>query len=252
MPVLLIVDDEMIIADGLHEMLEQAFAGRLQVLCCYSAAEALEIARQFCIDLLLTDINMPDTSGLELHNRILESWPQCRVIYLTGYSDFEYARTALDQHAFAYVLKGEGDDCLISTIERAMAELPEKKQDNATADAPDAGENMPDWIQDLHTYIHEHLNSDLSLNTLANFCHFHPVYLSHIYKEITGTTLSDTINQARIHAAEALLKNGHMTVLEISRTMGFATDNYFCRWFRKQTGMSPHSYRKQQVRKRQG
>lgn len=61
MPVLLIVDDEMIIADGLHEMLEQAFAGRLQVLCCYSAAEALEIARQFCIDLLLTDINMPDT-----------------------------------------------------------------------------------------------------------------------------------------------------------------------------------------------
>ncbi|MBQ9008218.1 MAG: DNA-binding response regulator, partial [Clostridia bacterium] len=199
-------------------------------------------------DLLLTDINMPDTSGLELHKRILERWSQCRVIYLTGYSDFEYARTALDQHAFAYVLKGEGDDYLISTIERAMEEIPGKD-----ASVPDgSGEEMPEWVDALHTYIHDHLNSDLSLSTLAEFCQFHPVYLSHIYKEITGTTLSDTINQERRRAAEELLSNGHLSVLEVSRKMGFATDNYFCRWFRKQTGMTPHSFRKQKIRKTGG
>ena len=247
MPVLLIVDDEMLIADGLHELLEQEFDERLQVLCCYSAAEALEIAHEFCIDLLLTDINMPDTSGLELHSRMIKLWPQCRVIYLTGYSDFEYARTALDQHAFAYVLKGEGDDCLVNTIERALENFPKKTQKSPSAESDN---NTPEWINNLHAYIHTHLNSDLSLNTLADFCHFHPVYLSHIYKEITGTTLSDTINQARKQAAETLLMNGHMTVLEVSRAMGFATDNYFCRWFRKQTGMSPHSYRKQHIKER--
>ena len=60
MQTLLIVDDEVLIAQGLHAMLAQAFAGRLQVLCCYSAAQALDIAEQTRVDILLTDINMPD------------------------------------------------------------------------------------------------------------------------------------------------------------------------------------------------
>ena len=239
MQTLLIVDDEVLIAEGLHAMLSEAFAGRLQVLCCYSAEKALEIARQVQIHILLTDINMPDTSGLELHEILLRSQPDCRVIYLTGYSDFEYARKALDQHAFAYVLKGEGDEYVISTVERAMVR-DTASEETAAAPAP---EEESGWLRELHAYIHAHLNEDLSLNRLAEYCHFHPVYLSRVYKESTGMTLSDYINQVRLEQAEQLLRNSRLTVLDISRLMGFATDNYFCRWFRKRTGISPHSYR---------
>ncbi|MBQ7486729.1 MAG: response regulator [Clostridia bacterium] len=243
MRTLLIVDDEMLLADGLRAMLAEEFPGRLTVLCCYSAEQALSIAGEQTIDILLTDINMPDCSGLELHKRISAINPDCRVIYLTGYSEFEYARTALDQRAFAYVLKGEGDEFVISTIERALSEpdpVPPEPQD-ASAEAD--SDRSPDWLMELHSYIMDHLNDDLSLNTLADFCHFHPVYLSHVYKEETGTTLSDYINRVRIEEAESLLLTSRMTVLEISRQMGFASDNYFCRWFRKQTGMSPQTYR---------
>ncbi|MBR5109780.1 MAG: response regulator [Clostridia bacterium] len=236
MRTLLIVDDEVMIADGLRAMLAEAFAGRLRVLRCYSAAQAMEIAGREAVDILLTDINMPDASGLELHKAFTEKQPGCRVIYLTGYSDFDYARKALDQHAFAYVLKGEGDDFVISTVERAMAADAEQ-----TKPAPE--ENGADWLPRLHEYIRAHLHEDLSLNRLAEYCHFHPVYLSRIYKETTGETLSDFINQARQEQAEHLLRNTRMTVLEISRFMGFATDNYFCRWFRKRVGVSPHAYR---------
>ena len=241
MRTLLIVDDEKLIADGLRNMLAEAFSGRLRTLCCYSAAQAFAIAEETPVDILLTDINMPDCTGLQLHAALQKRYPDCRVIYLTGYSDFEYARTALDQHAFAYVLKGEGDDFVISTIERALDGLPAVPLEaSAPAPEPDASQ---DWLQDLHAYIRDHLNDDLSLNRLAEVCHFHPVYLSRIYKEATGSTLSDFINQARQEKSEDLLKNSRMTVLEISRVMGFATDNYFCRWFRKRTGMSPHAYR---------
>ncbi|MBR0409354.1 MAG: response regulator [Clostridia bacterium] len=236
MRTLLIVDDEVMIADGLHAMLTEAFAGRLRVLRCYSAAQAMEIAGREAVHILLTDINMPDASGLELHQALAEKQPDCRVIYLTGYSDFEYARKALDQHAFAYVLKGEGDDFVISTVERAMA-------DAAGPEEPVPEEIGADWMPRLHEYIRAHLNEDLSLNRLADFCHFHPVYLSRVYKETTGETLSDFINQARQEQAKHLLRNTRMTVLEISRLMGFATDNYFCRWFRKRVGVSPHAYR---------
>ena len=121
---ILIVDDEILIADTLQEMLARATAGRARVQVCYSGAEALGIMHAQPVDVLMTDINMPDCSGLQLHSQVTALQPDCRVIYLTGYSEFEYARQALDQRAFAYVLKGEGDDMILRTVNRALGTLP--------------------------------------------------------------------------------------------------------------------------------
>ena len=123
---LLIVDDEVIIADGLYHMLQEVFQDRLEVRRCYSCDEACAVLNRNRVDILLTDIEMPGASGLELHRMVRERWPMTRVIYLTGYSDFEYARRALKQRAFAYVLKSEGDQVLISTVERAVENLQEE------------------------------------------------------------------------------------------------------------------------------
>ncbi len=240
MKTLLIVDDELLIAEGLHDMLSEAFADSMQVLCCYSAADALEIAGRIPVDILLTDINMPECSGLALHREILKKHPECRVIYLTGYSDFEYARQAVDQHAFAYVLKGEGDDQVIETIRRASQEDGGEKKDSTELAE---GTASVKWLIDLQTYILSHLAEDLSLNRLADICHFHPVYLSRAYREITGMTLSEYISSVKLDRARRMLRGSSLTVLEISKMLGFATDNYFCRWFRKQSGRSPHAYR---------
>ena len=239
---LLIVDDEVLIADGLRGMLAEAFTGRLNVICRYSAAAAAEAAAEQAIDILLTDINMPNANGLELHRTIQAIYPSCRVIYLTGYSDFEYARTAIDQQAYAYILKGEGDDVVISTVERALDGIGSIAAQPA-AEASTAEHESEDPITLLQDYIIAHLNEDLSLNRLSEALHFHPVYLSRVFKERTGITIGDHINRMRQQRAEDLLVNSRLSVLEISREMGFATDNYFCRWFRKRTGISPHRYR---------
>ena len=245
MKTLLVVDDEKLIADGLRDMLAAAFADQLRVACCYSAKEAVVFAAEHPVDILMTDINMPNRTGLELHDELRRLWPEARVIYLTGYSDFEYARRALDQHAFAYVLKGEGDDFIIQTVIRALDE-PEtgKSSDLFPGEMPEDSQELPDWIQKLHAYIRENLSGDLSLNHLADTCHFHPVYLSRSYREIAGETLSDYIGRVRLNKARELLRESRMTIGEIARCTGFATDNYFCRWFRKQTGESPEKYRK--------
>ena len=87
---LLIVDDEMRIADSLYAMIQDAFQERLAVRRCYSAAEAQALMEKTPVNILLTDINMPNISGLELHRWVSGRWPMTRVIYLTGYSDFEY------------------------------------------------------------------------------------------------------------------------------------------------------------------
>ena len=240
MKTLLVVDDEKLIADGLKAMLEESFRDRLHVECRYSAKEALALIAENPVDILLTDINMPNRTGLELHDEARNLRPDIRVVYLTGYSDFEYARKALDQHAFAYVLKGEGDDVVVRTVERALHEPEETGAETPPAES----EGMPEWIRRLHGHIRENLSQDLSLNSLAEFCHFHPVYLSRTYRELTGMTLSDYISGVRLEKARELLHKSRMNIGEIARCTGFATDNYFCRWFRKQTGESPQGYRK--------
>ena len=210
----MIVDDELLIAGGLRDMLAKAFEGRLNVLCRYSAAAALQTAGEQPVDILLTDINMPGVSGLELHRSIQALCPDCLVIYLTGYSDFGYARTALDQRAFAYILKGEGDDVVISTVERALertgaSRKPALPDEQKTGEQAGDGDEGRDRISFLRDYIMAHLSEDLSLNRLAEACHIHPVYLSRVFKEVTGSTVGDYINRAR----------------------------------QQRTGMSPHHYR---------
>ena len=239
MKTLLVVDDEKLIADGLRAMLAEALEGQARVLCCYSAREAVNLAAENPVDVLLTDINMPNQTGLELHDELRRVRPEIQVIYLTGYSDFEYARKALDQHAFAFILKGEGDEFVIRTVEKALGFSEEKEEIPAGP-----GEDYPAWIQDLHEYIQRHLSEDLSLNSLAEYCHFHPVYLSRTYREATGKTLSEYLSMVRLNKARELLRESRMSIGEIARCTGFATDNYFCRWFRKQTGESPQGFRK--------
>lgn len=518
---LLVVDDEILIADGLYSMLQDVFAERLAIWHCYCAADAKNILDKHKIDILLTDINMPDVSGLELHQWLMSRWSMCRVIYLTGYSDFAYARSAVEQHAFSYVLKGEGDDEIIEAVERAIADISseeaalfstaqiaqarllfiralmhrlifdgnmaaaelsgnlanwniplsadkgvllgycffryeptqiesamsvlerlgdkfasflacdltkrsihilcqteaenkvewfasvmegmvhilQSKGAQVTAalldkefswqelpgandkllnllgmDMPGTGETrLLHWVKDavpslkmepnmgcawrkaldiirsmneylltgqrdlyfeeenhllhlilesqtshderyllcrsvcftlqsagntfpeskemaevmrlmgdqdsannilkyfdkfhscadflfncrnsasisrtdhflgkFHTYIKQHLSGDLSLTALADAFHFHPVYLSRMYKEATGMSLSDFITNARLEKAYSLLSESDIAVTAIAKRTGFASANYFCRWFRKKTGISPQEYR---------
>ncbi|RJE87449.1 response regulator [Paenibacillus sp. 1011MAR3C5] len=124
---LLIVDDLPIIVDGLLELFEQTEHLQLEVHKAYSGEEALQILSQHRIDIVLSDIKMPGIGGIELLQEILSQWPACKVIFLTGYNDFQYARDAMTYGGFDYILKVESDDKIIQAIERAMDKLREEQ-----------------------------------------------------------------------------------------------------------------------------
>ncbi|PQP81446.1 DNA-binding response regulator [Paenibacillus sp. PCH8] len=120
---LLIVDDEEIITDSLYETFARHMPDRLDVCKAYSAQEALNWMRRSRIDIVLTDIRMPGMSGLELTEQIQASWPNCRVIFLTGHSDFDYAYRAFQMTNVRYLLKTEGYDKVMAIIEDVMEEI---------------------------------------------------------------------------------------------------------------------------------
>ncbi len=85
---ILIVDDEPFIVNGLAGMMKEATELDLEVYKAESAEEAIDWLERTAIDIVLTDINMPGMDGLELQQIIVKQWPRCKVIFLTGHTEF--------------------------------------------------------------------------------------------------------------------------------------------------------------------
>ncbi|GGD64423.1 AraC family transcriptional regulator [Paenibacillus nasutitermitis] len=120
---LLIVDDEPKIVNGLYEQFLEWGHVEMEVYRAYSAVEALRIVSTAKMDIVLTDFHMPVMSGLELQVRILELWPRCKIIFLTGYEDFDYIQSAFRQGGIDYILKLEDDQVVFDAVDKAITLL---------------------------------------------------------------------------------------------------------------------------------
>ncbi len=122
---LLIVDDEAIIADGLCEVLGNLNEVELDIYKAYSGNEALNYLNRTRIDIVLTDICMPGMTGIQLLEIIRNKWPECKVIFLTGHSEFEYVYTAIQNDGVSYILKTEGYGKIIDTVVKTVRSIEE-------------------------------------------------------------------------------------------------------------------------------
>lgn len=120
---LLIVDDESYILSGLTYNISWEDLDIQEVFKAADARTALMIFQQHRIDLLITDIKMPGESGLALSETILRQWPYTKIIFLTGYRNFEYVQRAVNIRPFAYLLKPISYDELKETARKALEEL---------------------------------------------------------------------------------------------------------------------------------
>ena len=120
---MLIVDDEPLILAGLVGMVKKRFEGKFLVYQADCADEALKIFRNVRVDLLMTDIQMPGMNGLDMAKIVSEEWPDCLTVFLTGHSEFEYARRAVQGRNIAYVLKLDGDNAISEVIMQAYSRL---------------------------------------------------------------------------------------------------------------------------------
>lgn len=120
---LLIVDNERWIVDSLLDLFGRPAKLELETFGAYSAKEALEALGRMKIDIVLSDIRMPGMDGLALQREIVRQWPWCKIIFLSGYDDFDYIQQALRGGGVDYLLKTEGHDAVVAAVERAAAQL---------------------------------------------------------------------------------------------------------------------------------
>ncbi|MDQ1910762.1 response regulator [Paenibacillus sp. GD4] len=126
---LLIVDDEMHVVERLAGTIDWQAIGIEQVHKAYNGLEALELMEQALIDIVITDIQMPGMTGLELAAMIQRRWPKTKCLLLSGYSEFEYAQEALRYGTEDYLLKPVKEPELVAAVGRVMEKLREEWQE---------------------------------------------------------------------------------------------------------------------------
>ncbi len=120
---ILLVDDESYVTESLAQTIPWK---ELQIECVYqadSAAKALAVLEEQSVDIVVTDIRMPVMDGLRLIEAIAKRWPHIRCILLTGHSDFDYAKRAIQLQAFDYILKPVVDAEFIASVANAIESL---------------------------------------------------------------------------------------------------------------------------------
>ncbi|TXK84256.1 response regulator [Paenibacillus sp. N3.4] len=120
---MIIVDDEAHWVDNLSMHKPWHTLGIEHVHKAYSAHEALQIIETHPIDIVLSDIVMPEMTGMELIERIRIHDKRIKCIILSGHSDFEYAKKALQHQTVDYLLKPPTDNELFGAVKAAIDQL---------------------------------------------------------------------------------------------------------------------------------
>lgn len=112
----LIVDDEPIMCRGLSNAIPWEHHGFSVIGCCYDGEEALDKIRQLQPDIVITDIRMPVLDGLELSKLVHNEFVRTKVLILSGYDEFNYAKQAIRHGVFEYLLKPIDNSELLNTL----------------------------------------------------------------------------------------------------------------------------------------
>lgn len=266
---ILIADDEPFIRQGLTSIDWES----LDISVCGVAKdglEALQMAKNHHPDIILSDIRMPGISGLEFIDEIADR-TDSMVIFLSGYSDFQYAKSAIRMGAFDYLLKPTNPEEILSSVGRAVEKLKERKDEEVsmrqmqeqlqqlkirerigTFTNDDASETLhagnascfQSTVEVIVKFIEQNYMHDISLSTLSEQFHFNPIYINRILKKETGHTFLDILINLRMNKSVQLLQKTDLKVSQIAEQIGISDQRYFSQVFKKTFGCTPVHFRK--------
>ncbi len=111
-------------------------------------------------------------------------------------------------------------------------------------ECPENKDGIPPIIENVKKMIDEHIGEELSITELARMMKISVHYLAHLFKSVTGITVTEYRNEMRLTEAKKLLINTEKSITEIAIEVGFNSSTYFAEVFLKHENVSPKQYRK--------
>ena len=228
--VLLVEDEEMTM--NLLKIIVNWEEFQMKIVGCTSNGQAaLFMIPEAKPDIVITDIKMPIMDGLKLSEEIRNQYPNIKVMLVTAYDDIRFAQEAMRAGAVDFILK----PLKRQEMREALVRIGNKVEKNENSET----------IEQIKDYLEKHYtDSTVSLTSVAEVFFLNPSYLSRIFKQKTGITFIDYLNEVRIqHACDYLLRSD-LKIFEIAEKVGIPNPDYFGKCFRKKMGVSIKEYRK--------
>ena len=236
----MIADDEMYMLEALEKLINWNNLACRLIYKAKNGEELIKKIKEEVPDIVITDIKMPLVSGMEVAKYVYENQFSTKVIILTAYADFEYAKEAIEYDVCGYVVKTSAIEELPTILRKAITQL-------SSHNEPDEEEAFPeDIFGKLQKFIEDNYTEKLTLSVIAEEVHANGSYLSHLYKAKTGQNLIDAINKMKLEKAKEYLAKGKR-VSDIASLVGFEDVSYFSRVFKKYENCSPREYEKKLI-----
>ncbi|WP_309090604.1 response regulator [Domibacillus sp.] len=126
----LIADDEPMIREGLQESINWTELGMEVTALAEDGEEALELALEHNVHIVLADLNMPIMNGIEMIRALKKQKPDCQVIIITGHDEFTYAQEALRLNVTDYILKPVKPEQLLEVVTRVRDQLQQSERES--------------------------------------------------------------------------------------------------------------------------
>ncbi|KQX62669.1 response regulator [Paenibacillus sp. Root444D2] len=142
---MMLVDDEKTVLQGISHILNKYCPNYEVISMVQSAAEALFILQDICVDVVITDVKMPDMDGIELTKQIRTLYPQTEVVVLSGYDDFEFVRQTMKNGAYDYLLKPCHYQSILDILRKLEEGIVQRDKKAAISDEQEWFEKYADY-----------------------------------------------------------------------------------------------------------
>lgn len=125
----MLADDENDVLEVIQKKIDWNALGLEEPVKASNGVEALELAEKVQPDIVMTDIKMPYMDGLELARQLRQLYPDIRIIILSGFDEFEYAKEAVHLNAVEYLLKPIDSEYLTAVFRKITASLDQEHEE---------------------------------------------------------------------------------------------------------------------------
>lgn len=239
---IMIVDDEPKIRRGMKTLLEEQDG--FEVIGIYdNAMSSLSDMAEKQPNVLITDIKMPEYSGLDLIEKIREKDKNLYIIILSGYGSFKYAQRAIRSGVYRYLTKPTNPRELISVLREIELKIEGGNRTVSKSEENESVEVGNLLIRKALDYIELHYAEKIGLKTLSDALYISPNYFSDLFRRHMKVKFSDFLIEYRLKKACILLKKPEYKVSEISEMVGFRDSTYFSTVFKKTYNLTPLEYK---------
>lgn len=245
---LIIVDDEAETRDALFQYFPWEELGFEVVGQFGNGKQALNFIRTSPLDVVLSDIKMPIMTGVELVKELFLEKSKAKVVFLSGYTDFEFAKQAIIYGVKDYILKPAKYEEMMEVFNRIKSELDADRSGQAVEiqNEPTAIKEYnydEEVIATVKIYIEKHYRN-ASLKEAAKLVRMNTSYLSNFFKQKTGQNFYHYLLMVRMQKASDQLKDIHNKIYDVSYNVGYSNPKNFTRTFKNHFGKTPMEFRR--------